>query len=355
MTPAGTRITLRRPDDWHAHFRSGAMLRLVAPHHARVFGRAIAMPNLTPPVTDVATAQEYKKEFDALAEEQKSRRAEERKFIPLLTCYLTDSTNADDLMHGFKEKIFTAAKLYPAHATTNSAHGVTDIKKIHNVLDRMQQINMPLLIHGEVTDPSVDIFDREKIFIEKILAPLRRDFPELKIVMEHITTVDAVDFINAQSGVVGATITVHHLLLNRNDMLVGGIRPHYYCLPIIKRARHQAALRTAAISGNPWFFLGTDSAPHTRNNKETACGCAGVYTGHAALELYAEVFDAEGALDQLENFASINGSKFYGLPMNNDTITLIKQPQTIPAEFIADDGTKLIPFRAGEIVAWSVA
>jgi len=351
MTPAGTRITLRRPDDWHAHFRSGAMLRLVAPHHTRVFGRAIAMPNLTPPVTDVVTAKEYQKEFDAVLSKS--------TFTPLLTCYLTDTTNADDLARGFEEKIFTAAKLYPAHATTNSAHGVTDIKNIHGVLDRMQNIGMPLLIHGEVTDPSVDIFDREKIFIEKILAPMRRDFPELKIVMEHITTADAVDFIDAQNGApqiyMGATITAHHLLLNRNDMLVGGIRPHYYCLPIIKRSRHQTALRAAAISGRPWFFLGTDSAPHTRDNKETACGCAGVYTGHAALELYAEVFDSEGALDQLENFASINGANFYGLPVNSDAITLIKQPQIIPAEFIADDGTKLIPFRAGETVAWSIA
>jgi len=345
MTLAGTRITLRRPDDWHAHFRSGPMLRLVAPHHARVFGRAIAMPNLTPPVTTVALAREYRKEFDVLTFE---------RFIPLLTCYLTNTTDANDLARGFEEKIFTAAKLYPAHATTNSTYGVTDIKNVHSVLERMQKINMPLLIHGEITDPSIDIFDREKIFIEKIMAPLCHNFPELKIVMEHITTADAVDFINAQNGAVGATITAHHLLLNRNDMLVGGIRPHYYCLPIIKRSRHQTALRTAATSGRPWFFLGTDSAPHTQDKKETACGCAGVYTGHAALELYAEVFDAEDALDQLENFASINGAKFYGLPVNHDTITLIKQPQNISAEFIADDGTKLIPFRAGETVAWSV-
>ncbi len=349
------RITIRRPDDWHAHFRTGAMLRLVAPHHARVFGRAIAMPNLVPPVTTAAMAREYKKEFDFLADEQTSRRADERKFTPLLTCYLTDGTDADDLAQGYEDKIFAAAKLYPAHATTNSAHGVTDVKNIYGALERMQKIGMPLLIHGEVTDPAVDIFDREKTFIDKILAPLRRDFPGLKIVMEHITTADAVDFVNAQNGAVGATITVHHLLLNRNDMLVGGIRPHYYCLPIIKRARHQIALRAAATSGNAWFFLGTDSAPHARDKKETACGCAGVYTGHAAIELYAEVFDAEGALDRLENFASINGAKFYGLPVNDDTITLIKQPQTVPDKFIADDGMELIPFRAGETTPWSVA
>jgi len=346
MAPDGTRLTLRRPDDWHAHFRSGAMLRLVTPHHARVFGRAIAMPNLVLPVTTTAIAKEYIAEFNKLSLSH---------FSPLLTCYLTDSTDADDLAHGFAEKIFAAAKLYPAHATTNSAHGVTNVRNIYPVLERMQKIGMPLLVHGEVTDPVVDIFDREKIFIEKILSPLLRDFPELKIVMEHITTADAVDFGNAQNGNIGATITAHHLLLNRNDMLVGGIRPHYYCLPIIKRARHQAALRAAATSGKPWFFLGTDSAPHPRGSKESACGCAGVYTGHIALELYAEVFDAEDALDQFENFASINGAKFYGLPVNEETITLVKQPQKVPAQFTADDGTILIPFRAGETALWSIA
>lgn len=349
MAPEGTRITIRRPDDWHAHFRTGAMLKLVAPHHARVFGRAIAMPNLVPPVTTAAMAREYEKEFSGLG-----------RFKPLLTCYLTDTTHADDLAAGFAEEIFTAAKLYPAHATTNSAHGVADIKKIYPVLERMQKIGMPLLIHGEVTDPAIDIFDREKTFIDRILAPLLRDFPSLKIVMEHITTADAVAFIDAQNGRpenirLGATITAHHLLLNRNDMLVGGIRPHYYCLPILKRAQHQAALRAAATSGKPWFFLGTDSAPHAQDKKETACGCAGVYTGHAALELYTEVFDEEGALDQLENFASINGAKFYGLPVNEDTVTLIKRPQTVPPNFTASDGTSLIPFRAGETVAWSIA
>jgi dihydroorotase len=345
MTPDGTRITLRRPDDWHAHFRSGAMLRLVAPHHARVFGRAIAMPNLLPPVTTTALAQDYQAEFDT---------ANLGKFKPLLTCYLTDHTDADDLAHGFAKKIFYAAKLYPAHATTNSAHGVADIQKIYSVFDRMQKINMPLLIHGEVTDPTIDIFDREAIFIDRIMQPLRRDFPALKIVMEHITTKDAVDFIEAQNGEVGATITIQHLMLNRNDMLVGGIRPHYYCLPILKRSQHQAALRAAATSGKATYFLGTDSAPHTRNKKENACGCAGVYTALAALECYAEVFDEENALDYLENFASINGAKFYGLPVNEEMITLIKQPQNIPAGIQGDDNITLIPFRAGETVAWSI-
>ena len=351
MVAAGTRLTLRRPDDWHAHFRSGPMLRLVAPHHARVFARAIAMPNLVPPVTDRLAAKKYFQEFEALALPH---------FSPLLTCYLTDHTNADDIAAGFAEKIFIAAKLYPAHATTNSAHGVADVGKIYPVLERMQKINMPLLIHGEVTDMTIDIFDREKIFIEKILSPLCRDFPALRIVMEHITTTDAVNFINAQNGRLddvrlAATITPHHLLLNRNDMLAGGIRPHYYCLPILKRAAHQAALRAAATSGQPWFFLGTDSAPHAQDKKEASCGCAGIYTGHAALELYAEVFEAENALDQLENFTSINGAKFYGLPANDTTLTLVKQPQTIPTNFIADDGTILIPFRAGETIAWSIA
>lgn len=348
MVPEGTKITIRRPDDWHAHFRTGAMLRLVAPHHARIFGRAIAMPNLTPPITTTAMARSYRDEL-------KSRGAEEKHiFTPLMTCYLQDNTHADDLSAGFAEGVFTAVKLYPAHATTNSAHGVTDVKKVYPVLERMQKIGMPLLIHGEVTDPAIDIFDREKQFIERIMQPLLRDFPALKIVMEHITTADAVEFVDAQQGRLGATITAHHLLLNRNDMLVGGVRPHYYCLPILKRARHQAALRAAATSGKPWFFLGTDSAPHAQDKKETACGCAGVYTGHAAIELYAEVFDADGALDQLENFASNNGANFYGLPLNTDNLTLIKQPQTVPAYFEADDGTRLVPFRAGETIAWSV-
>lgn len=345
MAPRGTRLTLRRPDDWHAHFRSGDMLRCVAPHHARVFARAIAMPNLVPPVTDSNIARAYQKEFDA---------AGLGNFKPLLTCYLTDGTNADDLVNGFENKIFAAAKLYPAHATTNSAQGVSDIKKIYPVLERMQKANMPLLMHGEVTDSTVDIFDREKIFIDRILAPLRRDIPDLKIVMEHITTKDAVDFVETQNGKLGATITVQHLHLNRNDMLVGGIRPHYYCLPILKRAPHQAALRAAATSGKATYFLGTDSAPHPQNLKENACGCAGVYTAHAALELYAEVFDEENALDQLENFASINGPKFYGLPVNEDTITLIKEEQTIPQNYSRGDVT-VIPFRAGETIQWSIA
>lgn len=348
MVPEGTRITIRRPDDWHAHFRTGAMLRLVTPHHARVFGRAIAMPNLTPPVTTAAMAREYRNELT-------SRQADKKHpFTPLMTCYLQDSTDAEDLAKGFADGVFAAAKLYPAHATTNSAHGVTDIQKIYPVLERMQTIGMPLLIHGEVTDHATDIFDREKVFIDRVMRVLIKDFPALNIVMEHITTADAVEFIDAQNGKVGATLTAHHLLLNRNDMLVGGIRPHYYCLPILKRAQHQAALRAAATSGKPWFFLGTDSAPHARGTKETSCGCAGVYTGHAAMELYAEVFEAEGALDNLEKFASINGANFYGLPVNTDTITLIKQPQTVPTEFVGEEGIRLVPFRAGETVAWSV-
>lgn len=344
MSPSGTRLTLRRPDDWHAHFRTGEMLRLVAPHHARVFGRAIAMPNLVPPVTDTAKAAQYQQEFDA---------ANLGAFKPLLTCYLTDTTDADDLARGFAEKIFYAAKLYPAHATTNSAHGVTDVKNIYTALERMQKIGMPLLVHGEVTDHAIDIFDREAVFIERVLEPLIRDFPALKIVMEHITTEDAVDFIEAQKGQIGATITAHHLLLNRNDMLVGGIRPHYYCLPILKRAQHQAALRRAATSGQIMYFLGTDSAPHPQDQKESACGCAGVYTAHAALELYAEVFDEENALDRLEAFASINGPKFYGLPVNEDTVTLVKEEQKIPNHYTLGNAT-VVPMRAGGTIAWSV-
>ncbi len=341
-----TKLTIRQPDDWHAHFRDGAMLQTVVPHHARVFGRAIAMPNLVPPVTTAQRAADYRSEIlNAVGG---------HKFQPLMTCYLTDHTDADDLAQGFADKIFTAAKLYPAHATTNSAHGVADVKNIYLILERMQKIGMPLLIHGEVTDPVVDIFDREKVFLDRVLAPLLHDFPALKIVSEHITTADAVDFVLGQNGRLGATITPHHLLLNRNDMLAGGIRPHYYCLPIIKREKHRLALRKAATSGHAAFFLGTDSAPHLQNNKETACGCAGIYSGHIALELYAQVFEEENALDKLEAFAAINGANFYGLPLNDDTITLAKQPQTVPDNYDIANGERLIPFRAGETIAWSV-
>jgi dihydroorotase len=348
MLPNGTRLTIRRPDDWHAHFRTGAMLRLVTPHHARVFGRAIAMPNLVPPVTTTAMARGYQKEFDtALASQQ--------TFRPLLTCYLTQGTDASDLAAGFADGIFAAAKLYPAHATTNSAHGVADVRTIYPVFEKMQAIGMPLLIHGEVTDPDIDIFDREAVFIERILIPLRRDFPTLKIVMEHITTKNAADYVDSQNGAVGATITPQHLQLNRNDMLVGGIRPHYYCLPILKRAEHQRALRAAATSGKPWYFLGTDSAPHQKGAKESACGCAGVFSAHAALEFYAEVFDEENAMQHFENFASVNGAKFYGLPLNEDTITLVKTPQDVPHELHGEEGIILVPYRAGGTVAWSIA
>ena len=301
-------LTIRRPDDWHVHLRDGAMLQGVVAHTARQFARAIVMPNLSPPVTTVEAGRAYYNRILAAVPEGMT-------FEPLITCYLTDTIDPDEIARGFDETVFTAAKLYPAHATTGSAHGVTDIAAIRSVLERMQAIDMPLLIHGEVTDHDVDIFDREKVFIERTLDGIVRDFPDLRIVFEHITTKDAADFVTDAGPNVAATITPQHLHINRNAMFAGGIRPHAYCLPVAKRELHRLALRAAATSGNPKFFLGTDSAPHSVSAKESSCGCAGIFNAPYALESYVTVFDEEGALDKFEGFASLHGPAFYRLPV----------------------------------------
>lgn len=340
------RITLRRPDDWHVHLRDGAMLAAVAPYTARRFGRAIIMPNLTPPVTDVASAAAYRARIVAASPDDSS-------FTPLMTCYLTDGTQPAELARGHAEGVWVAAKLYPAHATTNSAYGVTDIRALTGVLETMQRIGMPLLIHGEVTDPAIDIFDREAVFVERVLAPLVRDYPALKIVLEHITTEEAAAFVIAAGPNVAATITPQHLLINRNALFAGGLRPHAYCLPVLKRERHRQAVRAAATSGSPKFFLGTDSAPHQVDTKESGCGCAGIFNAPFALESYAMVFDQEGALDRLEGFASEHGPRFYGLPLNTATVTLERAEQRVP-EMIGSGATAVVPFHAGETIPWRV-
>ena len=296
-------LTIRRPDDWHVHLRDGAVLAAVLPYTAAQFSRAIVMPNLSPPVTTVAAAEAYRARIIAALPAGSD-------FQPLMTCYLTDSADADEIVRGFESGVFTACKLYPAHATTNSAHGVTDVRNITAVLEAMQRIGMPLLVHGEVTDRDVDVFDREAVFIDRIFAPLLRDFPVLKSVFEHITTKEAADFVVASPATLAATITPQHLHINRNAMFDGGIRPHAYCLPVAKREVHRMALRAAATSGSPKFFLGTDSAPHTVGAKESACGCAGIFNAPFAIESYAAVFDEENALDQLEGFASLHGPRF---------------------------------------------
>lgn len=334
-------LTIPRPDDWHVHLRDGDMLKAVLPHTAKVFGRAIIMPNLKPPVTTTARAAAYRDEI--LAALPKGV-----EFKPLMTVYLTDSTSADDLAQGHKDGIVTAAKLYPANATTNSEHGVTDIKRIYPVLERMQKIGMPLLVHGEVTDSSIDIFDRETVFIDKIMKPLKKDLPELKVVFEHITTAEAVDYVGTEgrNGRLAATITPHHLMINRNAIFAGGIRPHYYCLPVAKREKHRLALAKAATSGNKMFFLGTDTAPHARNAKEHSCGCAGIFCAPNALALYAEVFDQAGALPNLEGFASRNGPAFYGLNVNSGSVTLEKTDKAsgeIKA-ILTGAGQEIVPF-----------
>ncbi len=340
-------LTLTRPDDWHLHLRDGSALHAVAPHSARQFARAIVMPNLRPPVTTTEQALAYRARIlDAIPAGL--------EFQPLMTLYLTDNTPPVEIARARSSGHIHACKLYPAGATTNSDSGVTDVRKIHPVLEAMQAQGLPLLIHGEVTDPDVDIFDREAVFIDRVLNSIVRDFPALKIVLEHITTQDAADYVRATPATVAATITAHHLLYNRNAIFQGGIRPHYYCLPVLKRELHRQALLKTAISSDPKFFLGTDSAPHPRSGKETACGCAGCYTAHAALELYAEAFDSVGALDKLEAFASFHGADFYGLPRNAGTITLRRQPTDVPASFPFDDD-ELIPLRAGEILAWRLA
>ncbi len=337
-------LTIRRPDDWHVHLRDGAILQGVVAHTARQFARAIVMPNLSPPVTTVAAGRAYRDRILAAVPAG-------IEFEPLITCYLTDTLDPDEIAQGFEEGVFTAAKLYPAHATTGSAHGVTDVSNIKGVLERMQAVDMPLLIHGEVTDHAVDIFDREKVFIERTLDGVVRDFPNLRIVFEHITTKDAVDFVTATGPNVAATITPQHLHINRNAMFQGGIRPHAYCLPVAKRELHRLALRTAATSGNPKFFLGTDSAPHAVSAKESACGCAGIFNAPYALESYVAVFEEEGALDKFEGFASLHGPAFYRLPVNEDTITLSKSAFMVP-DSIDCAGTPVVPFHAGEELGW---
>lgn len=341
-------LTLIRPDDWHLHLRDGDALAAVVAHTAERFGRAIVMPNLRPPVTTTAQALAYRERILAAL-------PAESRFAPLMTLYLTDNTAPEEIDRARDTDCVVAAKLYPAGATTNSDAGVTAIERIYPVLDRMQARGLVLCVHGEVTHGEVDVFDREKVFIDEVLAPLVRRFPALKVVFEHITTADAADFVSEAGPTVAATITAHHLLLNRNAMLVGGIRPHHYCLPVLKRETHRKALVRAATSGSPRFFLGTDSAPHARGAKETACGCAGCYTAHAGIELYAEVFDAAAALDRLEAFASLNGPAFYGLPPNADSITLVRDAWQVPEHYPYLEGDPLVPLRAGAAVAWRLA
>jgi dihydroorotase len=338
------RLTIRRPDDWHVHLRDGAVMAGVLPYTAAQFGRAIVMPNLSPPVTTVEAARAYRDRIVAALPAGSD-------FTPLMTAYLTDGTDPDEIARGHAEDVFTAAKLYPAHATTGSAHGVTDVANIRKVLERMEAIGLPLLVHGEVTDSHVDIFDREAVFIERVLAPLVRDLPGLKVVFEHITTAEAAAFVAEAGANVAATITPQHLHINRNAMFAGGIRPHMYCLPVAKREKHRIALRKAATSGSAKFFLGTDSAPHAVGAKEAACGCAGIFNAPYALESYVTVFEQEGALDKFEGFASLHGPAFYGLAVNEDTVTLEKAATRVPAQIDAG-GTAIVPFHAGEELGW---
>lgn len=339
-------LTIRRPDDWHVHLRDGAMLADVVNHTARQFARAIVMPNLKPPVTSAAAALAYRDRILAAVDPSLN-------FTPLMTAYLTDNIDPEEIRLGKAEGIFTAAKMYPANATTNSAHGVTDIKNIRKVLEVMEEVGMPFLVHGEVTDKHVDIFDREAVFIDQVMVQLVKDHPGLKVVFEHITTQEAAEFVMEAGDNVAATITPHHLRYNRNAIFDGGIRPHFYCLPIAKREKHRLALRKAATSGASKFFLGTDTAPHPVGAKESACGCAGVFNAPYAMESYALTFEEEGALDKLEAFASENGPKFYGLPLNEGTLTLSKKDQQVPERFTLSE-TDIIPFHAGEVLSWSV-
>ena len=341
------RLTFTRPDDWHVHLRDGAMLEDVVNYTARQFARAIIMPNLSPPVTTAQAGRDYRARIMAALDPSLD-------FTPLITCYLTDNISADEVIGGHKDGVFTACKLYPANATTNSAHGVTDIKNIYPVLEAMQKAGMPLLVHGEVTHSHIDIFDREAVFIEDVMTPLLVDMPELKVVFEHITTAEAASFVDSAGDNIAATITPHHLEFNRNAIFQGGIRPHKYCLPIAKREKHRLALRKVATSGSEKFFLGTDTAPHAISAKESACGCAGIFNAPHAIESYAKVFDEENALDKLEGFASLHGPKYYGLPVNEGTITLERKPQNVPEKLTLSE-TDIIPFHAGETLAWSIA
>ncbi len=339
-----TKLVMARPDDWHLHLRDGAQMRSVLPDTARRFGRAIVMPNLRPPVTTTALALEYRTRIlEALPPGS--------RFEPLMTLYLTNNTAPAEIAAAKASGAVYGVKLYPAGATTNSDSGVTSIANCYGVLEAMEKHDLPLLVHGEVTDPEVDVFDRERVFIDRVLAPLAQRFPGLRVVLEHVTTRDGVQFVEAASSKVAATLTAHHLLMNRNALFTGGIRPHHYCLPVLKREEHRRALLAAATGGNPKFFLGTDSAPHAKGAKETACGCAGMYTAHAALELYAEAFEQAGALERLEAFASFHGADFYGLPRNGGSVTLVKESWAVPAE-LPFGGDILVPLRAGETLGW---
>jgi dihydroorotase len=339
-------LTLIRPDDWHVHLRDGATMVAVLPFTARAFARAIVMPNLVPPVTSVAAAADYRARILAALPAG-------ARFTPLMTCYLTDASAPDELERGFRAGVFAAAKLYPAHATTHSAAGVTDTAKIARVLERMEKIAMPLLLHGEVTDAEVDVYDREAVFLERVLAPAMRRFPGLKMVLEHATTREAVAFVLAAGPTLAATITAHHLVINRNALFAGGLRPHAYCLPVAKREEHRQALRRAAVSGHPKFFLGTDTAPHPVPDKERDCGCAGIFSAPVALEIYARVFAEENALDRLEAFAALNGARFYGLALNEDRVRLVRRTWRVPAE-IATGAGPVRPFLAGEMLDWQI-
>lgn len=345
-------LTITRPDDWHLHLRDGAALAAVLPHTAHQFARAIVMPNLRPPVTTTAQALAYRDRILAALPRGSA-------FEPLMTLYLTENTTADEVRRAVASGVVHAVKLYPAGATTNSDSGVTDVRRCAAALEAMQGVGLPLLVHGEVTHGDVDVFDRERVFLDDVMQPLRRDFPRLKVVFEHITTREAAAYVRGADGPIAATITAHHLLFNRNAIFMtaegrGGVRPHYYCLPVLKREVHRQALLAAATSGNPRFFLGTDSAPHPKGDKENACGCAGCYTAAFALELYAEAFDSAGALDKLEGFAAFHGADFYGLPRNAGTVTLHRKATVVPAEFPLG-GQTIVPLRAGETLAWSLA
>ncbi len=339
-------LTIARPDDWHVHLRDGDMLRDVTQYTARQFGRAIVMPNLSPPVTNTASAEAYRERILAAVPQGVD-------FTPLMTCYLTDTTDAADLVRGAEQGVFTAAKLYPANATTNSAHGVSNVHNLYPVLDAMEKAGIVLCIHGEVTDHDIDVFDREAEFIERHLRSIVADFPKLKVIFEHITTSDAVDFVMASPDNVAATITPQHLHFNRNAMLVGGIQPHAYCLPVAKREEHRLALRAAATSGSPKFFLGTDSAPHRREDKESDCGCAGIFNAPYALESYLAVFDDEGALDKFEGFASLHGPAFYGLPVSPERVTLTRTGTEVP-RIMQAAGSEIVPFHASQNLSWAV-
>jgi dihydroorotase len=339
-------LTLIRPDDWHQHLRDGDAMRSVLPDTARRFARAIVMPNLKPPVRTVAEAADYRNRIQAALPSG-------MRFLPLMTLYLTDNTTAEEISRARDSGFVQAVKYYPAGATTNSDSGVTAVEKTYPAIEAMEAEGLPLLVHGEVTDSEVDVFDREAVFVERVLAPIQQRFPRLKLVLEHVTTRDGLEFVKSAPANVAATLTAHHLLYNRNALFKGGIRPHYFCLPVLKRELHRQALIEAACSGNPKFFLGTDSAPHAQGTKECACGCAGIYTAHAGIELYAEAFERAGALDKLEAFASFHGPDFYGLPRNTERITLHKQTWTAP-ERIAFGDTALVPLRAGEAVNWKL-